>query len=141
MSATTNSSQRIVLSALACTVAFAVGGLSWHAGPLHDWFYSNEIAGTVYRPEGPWRSWVIPGTVLQGAAVAILFSRFPRSASIWSDAARFSAAIGAFFLAVLVLIPYGAFSFGSAGYVLGEGAYVVAQMILIACVLALTQRR
>ena len=133
-------SKQVIVSALVCTVAFGVVGIATHALLAHDWFYAETISGSVYRPEGPWRRWVIPGTVLEGFACAYLFSKWPRAKGPWGDALHFSFAMGLFFLATFVIIPYGSSQYGSPWWVLGEGLYVVAQMLVVAAALAVTDR-
>ena len=132
--------KRILLSGLACGVIIAVTGLLAHTVIAHGFFYAADVTGTYYRPEGPWRSFVIPGTLLEGFAFAWLYSRMKRSGAPLRDGLTYAAAVGVFMFALVIVIQYGICQIASAAWIGGEAVYLAVQVALMGIAVGAIQR-
>lgn len=132
--------RNVIIATLLNTTIIAILGIGIHA-LFHDWFFGADVAGAVYRPGGPLRSFVVPGSLLMGFAIASSY-RSPSTSSSWVDGGmRHTVPVFAFAFGLGVLVPYGSSVFGSVGWVVGEGLFVLAYSVLTALTTAFVRRR
>ena len=121
--------KKLVLHTLRNTTVIAVLGIGIHS-IFHDWFYSMDVAGRLFRPEGPMRSFVVPGSLLMGFAIAILFRGWPRTRSWVADGLGYGAAIFSFAFGLGVLVTYGSSNVDSVTWIVGEGLFVASYCVI-----------
>lgn len=131
--------KKIAINTLVNTLLIAVIGIGIHT-LFHDWFYSPQITGDVWRPAGPLRSYVIPGSLLMGFAIATLYSYWKRTTSWVSDGLRYGLVMFAFAFGLGVLVTYGSSQIQSPLWILAEGGFVLFYALLTGLASARIQR-
>lgn len=132
--------KRLAINTLVNTAIIAISGIGIHT-VFHDWFYAPEITGPVWRPEGPLRTFVIPGSLLMGYGIAALYAATARRAGSWTaDGLRHGLRVFAFAFGFGILVTYGSSRIMSPLWILAEGGFVLSYCVATGLATAWFQR-